>query len=151
MTAPEIRWSGAAYLDSNRGDEPLESAIRRWNWSRGDVDGGAVVLYDSMERDGRHTSLALKFDRNGDVHPFEPPKPAALPSTRWRIARATRSQDGSASVIRTLEDTPFYARSLVKSQLLGQDTRCFHESLDLDRFKSPIVQAMLPFRMPRRR
>ncbi|RYX95695.1 MAG: hydratase, partial [Bradyrhizobiaceae bacterium] len=26
-----------------------------------------------------------------------------------------------------------------------------HESLSLDRFKMPIVQAMLPFRMPRAR
>jgi carotenoid 1,2-hydratase len=25
-----------------------------------------------------------------------------------------------------------------------------HESLDLGRFRQPIVQAMLPFRMPRR-
>jgi carotenoid 1,2-hydratase len=39
----------------------------------------------------------------------------------------------------------------VRSQLFGEAATAVHESLDLDRFASPWVQAMLPFRMPRRR
>ena len=50
----------------------------------------------------------------------------------------------------TLEDTPFYNRSLVAAHWQGQPVLAMHESLDLGRFTQPIVQAMLPFRMPRR-
>ncbi len=52
-------------------------------------------------------------------------------------------------MIRTLEDTPFYARSLVGLRLIGERTVGVHESLSLDRVAHPIVRAMLPFRMPR--
>ena len=54
-----------------------------------------------------------------------------------------------AHVRRTFEDTPFYARSEVASVLGGEGVLAMHESLALDRFKSGVVQAMLPFRMPR--
>ena len=52
-------------------------------------------------------------------------------------------------MVRTLEDAPFYARSLVAAKLLGESVILMHESLSLDRFRMPVVQAMLPFRMPR--
>jgi carotenoid 1,2-hydratase len=38
---------------------------------------------------------------------------------------------------------------VLDTRLLGQDATAMHESLSLDRFRSPIVQMMLPFRMPR--
>ena len=66
------------------------------------------------------------------------------------LARSVRSED-AASVVRTLEDAPFYARSVISARLLGEPVTLMHESLSLDRFKMPIVQAMLPFRMPRAR
>jgi len=53
-------------------------------------------------------------------------------------------------VVRTLEDTPFYARSVVRTQLCGQTVEAMHETLSATRFASPMVQALLPFRMPRR-
>ena len=53
-------------------------------------------------------------------------------------------------LVETLEDTPFYARSRIETQLYGERGNIFHESLELDRFASPVVKAMLPFRMPRR-
>ena len=52
-------------------------------------------------------------------------------------------------MVRTLEDAPFYARSVVSAKLLGEHVTLMHESLSLDRFRMPMVQAMLPFRMPR--
>jgi carotenoid 1,2-hydratase len=52
-------------------------------------------------------------------------------------------------VKRTLEDAPFYARSQLSAKLFGETADVMHESLSLDRFRMPIVQAMLPFRMPR--
>jgi carotenoid 1,2-hydratase len=33
--------------------------------------------------------------------------------------------------------------------VFGEDVAMMHESLSLARFRKPIVQAMLPFRMPR--
>ena len=54
------------------------------------------------------------------------------------------------AVLAVLEDTPFYARSRVATRLMGEDCVMMHESLSLDRFARPWIQAMLPFRMPRR-
>ena len=71
-----------------------------------------------------------------------------MPPTRWRVRRQTRAE-GMMAVRATLEDTPFYARSLVATRLLGESVVLMHESLDLDRFRAPWVQAMLPFRVPR--
>ena len=81
---------------------------------------------------------------------FEPPPLHTLKRTGWRVGRKARSED-TAIVSRTLEDAPFYARSVVAARLLGEPVMLMHESLSLDRFKMPIVQAMLPFRMPRAR
>jgi carotenoid 1,2-hydratase len=52
-------------------------------------------------------------------------------------------------VIQTLEDTPFYARSMLSTRLFGEAVTAVHESLDLDRFRTAWVRALLPFRMPR--
>ncbi|HEY6892976.1 MAG TPA: hypothetical protein VI258_02325 [Rhodanobacteraceae bacterium] len=148
LESPALRWSGEAYVDGNHGAEPLAERIRRWQWSRGHVDGSTVVTYDVTDRDDAELTLALAFDRNGTISTFTPPPRVALPPTLWRIRRAIRS-DGVATIEETLEDTPFYARSLVVGRVLGQAAISVHESLDLDRFRAPVVQAMLPFRMPR--
>jgi carotenoid 1,2-hydratase len=145
---PRRRWSGHAYLDTNAGTAPLEQDFRGWHWSRAALPDGAAVLYDADCRDGTRTQLALQLDRAGNAAPFTPPAAQRLPSTLWRIFRATRSET-PARVVKTLEDTPFYARSWVASRLLGQDVQAFHESLDLDRFASRWVQVLLPFRMAR--
>jgi carotenoid 1,2-hydratase len=52
-------------------------------------------------------------------------------------------------VVRTLEDTPFYARTALQTSLGGQRMAAVHESLSLERFCSPMVQTMLPFRTRR--
>jgi carotenoid 1,2-hydratase len=53
-------------------------------------------------------------------------------------------------IAQTLEDTPFYARSVLRSGSSGAVSEpIMHESLDLDRFKKAWVRALLPFRMPR--
>jgi carotenoid 1,2-hydratase len=151
LSHPRLRWSGHAYLDSNAGDEPLERAFRSWDWSRAVLeDGRSVVLYDARRRDGSGTHLALQFDARGRVEPMVAPERVALPATGWRLARETRAdQPGRVSVVRTLEDTPFYARSLLSTSLAGQRAVAVHESLSLDRFETTAVQWMLPFRMPR--
>lgn len=148
MQAPVLRWCGAGYLDCNFGDEPLEAAFTRWDWSRAPVEGGTAVLYDIERRNNSALGLALRLGADGSVDNFETPPRSDLPRTFWKVERQARSE-GMPVVIRTLEDTPFYARSLVGLRLIGERTVGVHESLSLDRVMHPIVRAMLPFRMPR--
>ncbi len=152
MERPALRWSGAGYHDANAGEEPLETGFAEWDWSRGALGDEAAVLYDLRRRDGSERALALRFRTDGRVEHLEPLPRAALPRTRWRIRRRTQSEAGHAARVRqTLEDTPFYARSVVETQLLGRTVTTMHESLDLDRFSANWVRLLLPFRMPRRR
>jgi carotenoid 1,2-hydratase len=94
----------------------------------------------------------LCFDSNGRISTFEPPPDRQLPKTAiWRIERASQCEkDGNLQVRKTLEDTPFYARSIIDTQLLGERVTAMHESLSLARFRQPWVKLLLPFRMPRR-
>ena len=152
LSDPSLRWSGQGYFDTNAGDAPLEDTFAHWHWSRACLPDMTAILYDVCRRDGARTTLALHCDAQGTVREFPPPPPARLPATRWRIARATRTDEGSvARVTRTLEDAPFYARSLVASQVLGKPAIAVHESLSLTRFRAAWVRMLLPFRMPRRR
>ncbi len=148
MQRPDLSWQGDGYLDHNAGDTPIESGFRDWQWARGATRDGAVILYEGERRDGSMVNLAKTFDRHGQSQDFTPPAIKPLKRTGWRVNRSVRSER-DASVTKTLEDAPFYARSVVSSQLNGEDVTLMHESLALDRFKMPIVQAMLPFRMPR--
>jgi carotenoid 1,2-hydratase len=142
---PALRWSGHAYLDTNAGDRPLAADFRSWNWSR----TGNRLLYDMKMADGSERNLALALGPDGAA-PFPAPPPYELPKTGWRVARTTRADAGAtATVETTLEDTPFYARSLINTVLDGERVTGMHESLSLTRFTSPAVQLMLPFRMPR--
>jgi carotenoid 1,2-hydratase len=150
LERPRLRWSGPGYFDSNAGDGPLEDAFARWDWSRGNQAGRTAVLYDVARRSGDALSLALRFGPSGTVVEMEPPPALRLPATRWGIARATRAGAGGASVLATLEDTPFYARSLLATRAPDAPGLAVHESLSLDRFRARWVQALLPFRMPRR-
>lgn len=149
---PGLAWSGTGYLDMNQGTEPLERGFRSWHWSRAATRDGAAVLYDTIRRDGSVGGLALGFRADGSVEDLVQPPPAALPTTLWRIGRIARSDAGTPPrVASTLEDTPFYARSLVEATVAGERLLAVHESLDADRFASRWVQTLLPFRMPRRR
>jgi carotenoid 1,2-hydratase len=149
FSEPSVSWSGNAYFDSNGGAGPLEDAFVEWHWSRAPHRDGTVALYDLSRRDGSSDSLALRFGESGQIDTLHPPQRASLPSTRWGIHRATSSDTGTARIGKTLEDTPFYARSLVHTRLFGENTLAMHESLSLNRFNSLLVQSMLPFRMPR--
>jgi carotenoid 1,2-hydratase len=144
---PALRWSGNGYFDGNAGARPLEGDFAGWHWSRSHQPGGVRVYYDVTPRSTPRHAHALWFDRQGTVSDTAPPPAAELPRTLWRIGRTTHAMpEAGARVVRTLEDTPFYARSLL--DIAG--TMTVHESLDLDRFRRPLVQALLPFRMPRR-
>jgi carotenoid 1,2-hydratase len=151
LEQPALRWSGDGYLDSNDGDAPLEEDFVEWDWSRAPLPGGATVLYNVTRRTGPDLAMALRFDRAGQVEHFPPPPRASLAPTLWRMPRRTRCDEGAQAVVRqTLQDAPFYARSVIETRIAGEQVTAMHESLSLDRFRQLWVQAMLPFRIPRR-
>jgi len=150
LERPNLRWVGEGYFDSNWGDEPLERAFRSWDWSRAHGARGTTVFYDVIQRDGEQAGLALNFGPDGAVQAVEAPPRVALPGTFWGAPRATRSETGrTPQIARTLEDAPFYNRSFLSGSRMGEPAAVIHESLCLDRFRNPLVRAMLPFRMPR--
>jgi carotenoid 1,2-hydratase len=77
------------------------------------------------------------------------PPAQSLPKTAWRIQRRMRSTQ-AVKVHEQLEDTPFYQRALLQFEYAGERLLAFHETLSVPRLVSPVVQAMLPWRMPRR-
>ena len=150
---PSLRWSGHAYLDANDGDEPMHRPFKTWDWSRGNLrDGSAAVVYDVRPKHGPDRVIAQRFFPDGRSEPFEPPPRQPLPRSAWRVARHMRSEAGAAApqLVQTLEDTPFYARSLVSASLLGERVSSVHESLDVPRLVARSTSFMLPWRMPRR-
>ena len=156
LSQPALRWRGAAYVDGNHGDAPIDEAFRRWDWLRAArPDGSTVVVYDPTPVDGAAGRLtAARFAPDGTIDRLEPAARRPLPPSRWwRIPRAVRADGDAAAdaaVVRTLEDTPFYARSLVELTVGGRRGLAVHESLEATRLRSPLVQRLLPFRMPRR-
>lgn len=152
LSAPGLAFSGHGYIDSNWGTEPLEAGFTHWDWSRADLVDGAGLLYDAFERDGTNRQLALHFKNDGSFESLAPPPRQKLKNCPiWRMPRTTLAPDTvSPRIIRTQEDTPFYSRSWLQTEFLGEPTLAVHESLDLDKFSSPIIRTMLPFRMPRR-
>ena len=148
MTSPGVRWSGAAYLDTNWGRRPLEDDFTGWNWSRHSDESQAAITYAADLLDGSSSSLALDFDTEGRISRREIPPEIRLRGTGWRVDRRTRSET-ALHVQRTLEDTPFYSRSILSGPSGSQGSLVMHESLSLRRFRSAWVRQLLPFRMPR--
>ena len=147
---PRLRWQGTGYFDTNWGGAPLEDTFRLWHWSRAHTpDGGAIVLYGVVPRVAAKRVLALQFSAQGALRHFEAPGETPLARTFWRIPRGTHAENGRAEVLETLEDAPFYARSLIRTDLMGNSLVAVHESLCLRRFETAWVQGLLPFRMPR--
>jgi carotenoid 1,2-hydratase len=150
LSHPALRWSGNAYFDANFGVEPLEAAFANWHWSRTSAPHGSTVFYELNTRDGTQQSLGLRFTPNGEVAEIELPPPTELPKSAWGISRQTRADSGtSVRIVRTLENAPFYSRTLLETSLSGIRTLAIHESVELNRFRSRWVQCLLPFRMPR--
>ena len=149
MQQPDIAWKGSAYLDSNHGSEPIENGFQSWHWSRAHVAKQVAVIYEGKRRDGSHFASALRFDSSGTPTEVELPLVAPLPRTYWAMERQTRADRGHASVIKTWEDSPFYARTALSARLWGEPVVAIQESISLDRLINPVVQFMLPYKMPR--
>jgi carotenoid 1,2-hydratase len=153
LDAPALRFSGSGYHDVNAGDEALEHGFAAWNWSRAELDSDrTAILYDLQPReappDPRGWVFSAKHRSIVELGPETLAPAHALPPTRWRVARAIRSDPGhTPRVIATLADTPFYSRNLIDVRIAGRDAVAVHESLSLDRFASRFVQFLLRFKI----
>ncbi len=150
LQRPGLRWQGDAYLDSNEGDEPIDRPFSEWDWSRSTLrDGSTAVIYDVRQKTGADRVITQRFHPDGSSEGFDAPPRHALPRTAWHIGRTMRS-DAAPRVHETLEDTPFYVRSVLRSDLFGEHVTSVHETLNVPRLVSLPVRLMLPWRMPRR-
>ncbi len=152
LEQPDVSFSGSGYIDTNFGEESLEQGFIYWDWTRAESpepgDATPALTYHVVQRDGHEHTLALALAPDGLLTQTRPPIAQRLPRSGWRVSRHARN-DEPITDVRTLEDTPFYARSLIRT---GGDpsSTLMHESLSLTRFESRWVQFLLPFRMPRR-
>jgi len=150
LTSPGCRWRGEGYFDTNAGDEPLEKGFDAWDWSRAHLPQDTLLFYDVERRGGERADLALRFGHDGALTRIVAPPPAPLRRTLWGVPRTARGEiDAAPQLQRTLEDTPFYSRSMLDGRYDGQSAQIVHESLSGRRLRSPLVKAMLPFKMPR--
>ncbi len=149
---PGLEFRGHGYHDANLGHDPLEDAFKRWSWSRTTTPEHTLVTYDCLVRgetqpiprawtfDGLHPPVSHDLER----------APRRMPTTRWWLCPTTRLP-GSADPIHKLEDTPFYARHQLSTDVSGHSCPTVYEFLDLDRFRRRWVQTLLWFRMRRAR
>ena len=147
--SPRLSWSGIGYHDSNWGEVPLEDSFESWVWSRAAMRDGAAIIYDTVLRDGSTAAFALDIAGDGSVRETSVPGRLDMSTTFWRMKRHMRAARPFQEVSQ-LEDSPFYTRTLLRVRTDEGRADAFHESLSLARFRNPVVQAMLPFRMPRR-
>jgi len=148
LDEPRISFRGTGYLDENAGEEPLEAAFSRWSWSRvASEDRAATIVYDVALRDGRSIVRGLRIDEAG-FEPFGGGRTVDLGRTRFGLQRSTRvERDAPCRLRTTLEDGPYYARSIVDTALDGRPASGMHETVCLRRFSSRWVRFLLPFRM----
>ncbi|MEM6411322.1 MAG: carotenoid 1,2-hydratase [Pseudomonadota bacterium] len=149
--APDLSWSGHGYVDSNFGAEPVTRGFDYWDWSRTPLPGGQTeVRYVTDPVSGNRRDLNVRFRKDGTFEHCDPQPDTHVNATPiWRIQRrAGLLRDTAPKVHRTLEDTPFYSRSVL-AYPKGAAGYTVHETLSCERLRSPIVRAMLPFRMPR--
>ena len=149
LEKPGLSWHGTGYHDMNWGERPLEADFSSWVWSRTALRDGARIVYDRVLKNGSRSGFALRIGSDGVPHEIAVPKPVELGRGLWRMDRPAHA-DGPVNRIMSLEDAPFYTRSLFRTAIDGEEAAVFHESLSLDRFTHPFILRMLPFRMPRR-
>jgi carotenoid 1,2-hydratase len=164
LSEPSVNFRGHGYHDANWGDASLESAFERWSWSRARLDDGhAAIFYDTMSRGGGiERRVSLLIDRHGQSEPLDDiTKQHRLPMTRWGLTRSVWSDSDSDSdfvlnddaekvrVVRALEDTPFYARALVRTSIRKRPVVAMHEAMSCARLSRAWVRFLINFRMRR--
>lgn len=151
LDAPGWHWQGHGYFDANFGTRALEEDFSYWTWGRFPTTEGSTCFYDATRRDGSTLAAGFRFDKGGTAQVINLPPQHSFSRSLWRVRRETRGDAGSHPRQRmNMLDAPFYSRSLVETRLNGDTTIGVHEALDLARFRSPLIKAMLAVRVPRR-
>ena len=151
LNRPGWNWSGHGYFDANFGTRALEQDFSYWTWARFPIKTGSVAFYEALLRENNPLSIALKFHKDGTVERLTPPPKAKLSRSLWAIKRETRADHGYTPYqVKHMLDAPFYTRSAVKTKIFGEETVGVHETLDLNRFSSPLLKPLLAVRVPRR-
>ncbi|MHA7901277.1 MAG: carotenoid 1,2-hydratase [Henriciella sp.] len=148
---PGLSWRGHGYVDSNYGLEPIQKGFDYWDWSRTPLKSGdTMIRYVTDPAKAPQRDLHLLIDRQGQTREVSgDPSLDLSPTGIWRIKRRAGSLGQHRPRIhQTLEDTPFYSRSILKYEG-GVSGLATHETFSGKRLRSPIVKALLPFRMPR--
>ena len=150
LDEPRVRFTGSGYVDANAGRGPLEDSFARWSWARLSRVDQVAITYDVVtraEEDRRHGYL---IDRAG-LREIEGGDIVALGPTRFGLPRSLRcpGNGGARLSWRTVEDGPFYARSIVRHGDGAHSSTGVHEVVSLDRFAASWVQFLIPFRMRR--
>ncbi|HJK97565.1 MAG TPA: carotenoid 1,2-hydratase [Polyangiaceae bacterium LLY-WYZ-14_1] len=150
LREPAVRFSGHGYHDANAGEVGLERSFDRWSWSRARLPrgAGAALTYDVRCRSGATRTHAFRVAGNGDVDGLGDTWTAPLERSAWGLDRVARVDRGaSARLVRSLEDGPFYTRSLVETRLRGAPVLAMHESLAGDRLRQAWVRFCTAYRM----
>ena len=148
FTAPCVRFSGHGYHDANAGRVPLEDAFDRWSWSRARTPDAALMTYDVSCTSGAERSHAFRVTAQGVVEELEGCHRTSMSRTVWGLDRQARVDPGArARVVRSLEDGPFYARSLIETTLGGRAVLAIHETLAAQRLRKRWVRFCTAFRM----
>jgi carotenoid 1,2-hydratase len=148
---PGLSWQGHGYVDSNYGLEPVTKGFDYWDWSRMPLeDGETLIRYVTDPVGSAQRDLHIRISPDGGIAQASRTEATELPKTTiWRIGRRAGAIDHAAPhIVQTLEDTPFYSRSIIDYPY-GTAGYATHETLSCKRLRSPIVRTLLPFRMPR--
>ncbi len=150
LDAEGWQWQGDGYFDANFGTRALEQDFDSWSWARFPTRGGAACFYQAERVDGTSLRAGVHFDGQGIAQVIEVPK-ARLGRSLWGLERSTWCDTGSdPEAVMGLLDAPFYDRSMVRTRIDGNLVTGVHETLDLRRFRSRVIKAMLAVRVPRR-
>jgi carotenoid 1,2-hydratase len=148
LPEPGVRFVGHGYYDVNAGQVPLEAAFDTWSWSRARSGDTAYLTYDAAELQGTRRSLAFKVSARGEVQDIAPVWSTPIGRTWFGLTPEARLDLGQhCRVVRSLEDGPFYARSLVSMRFDGQPVVAMHESLAAQRLRRGWVRWMVKHRM----
>ncbi|QIE42572.1 carotenoid 1,2-hydratase [Rhodobacteraceae bacterium SC52] len=152
LDAPGWTWSGHGYFDANFGTRALEDDFSFWTWGRYPVGQGSTCFYDASRLDGSTLAAAIRFDDAGGAQVMrDPPTLTPMRRSLWAVKRETRADAGhKPRQVSPMLEAPFYSRSMVRTQIDGEQTTGVHEALDLRRFRSPLLKPMLAVRVPRR-
>lgn len=152
LEASGWRWSGHGYFDANFGTRRLERDFLRWTWARFPSRDGALCLFRAQGRGGVDIGGAFRFGSDGLAYDVPEPPQGRLPTTLWGLRRTVGADRGTIPrQAMSMLGGPFYNRAAIRTTIDGERMTGVHETLDLQRYGSPVVKAMVAMRVPRRR